>query len=224
MKKALSEYKTVVVDMDGTLYFRFPVRFCMAMALALRYLFRPARLRELFVLRDYRKLRKERAYADSVDFDDRQVAVLSERYGIEPDEVNAIISRWMQERPLPFVRRFRDRQLIALIERLKQGGARIVVYSDYPVADKMVALGLCADYQFFSGDEEVGCMKPDAKGLIEIFKITGTQARNALFIGDRYLKDGLCAEAAGADFIILSSGKLRRKLNRHSSLYKTGAR
>ena len=55
-------------------------------------------------------------------------------------------------------------------------------------------------------------MKPDKSGLERILAITGFDPCEALFIGDRYEKDGKCAESTGIDYIILPQNYfIRRK-------------
>ena len=163
----------------------------------------------LCILKDFRKLREKRELADENDFEQKQYDFLGKQYGVSSEKVKAVVTDWMHTRPLKFVDRYRDKNLIELMNRLKEDGTKIIVYSDYPVSDKAAVIGLNTDYQFYSGDAEISCMKPDPKGLARIVELTGSDVQETLFIGDRYEKDGLCAAALGMDYVILdgSAGK-----------------
>jgi len=69
---------------------------------------------------------------------------------------------------------------------------------------------LTVDYFFSADDAAIQCLKPDVQGLKNILRITGEAAESSLFIGDRYEKDGKCADNAGMDYIILDANPLLR--------------
>jgi len=192
MQKELCEYRLVILDMDGTLYYQFPLRFFMFIELTFYYFVHIRKMAELFTLRRYRK---------------------NYESGILEKET-PIIEYWMQEKPLRYITLFRDGKLLRLIRQLQEQGAKIAVYSDYPVQKKIEALsGLTADYSFCATDTAIQCLKPDAQGLKNILRITGETAENSLFIGDRYEKDGKCAENAGVDYIILENNPMMRNVS-----------
>ncbi|MBQ1193510.1 MAG: HAD family hydrolase, partial [Lachnospiraceae bacterium] len=107
----------------------------------------------------------------------------------------------------------KDEVLAGIIDDLKNDkkDIKIVIYSDYPVENKLKSLGIEADYLFTSGDEEIGCMKPDPKGLKVILNKLQISNLEAIMIGDRYEKDGEAAAANDMDYIIVSSDKKERK-------------
>lgn len=218
MQKQPDEYRMALLDMDGTLYFQLPVRVFMALAMARYYVFRPKKWKELFVLRSYRRLRECRAFTEQENFIERQFMYLSKIYKMPVEVVCDLINNWMQQRPLKYIRRFRDKKLLSIINRLHENGAKIIIYSDYPVIDKAEAVGVPADNMFYAGDKIIGCMKPDPKGVFSILEQAGIAPNEVIFIGDRYEKDGLCAQYAGVDFILLKKGKIARKLTRYSGL------
>ena len=192
LRKKLCEYRLIIIDMDGTLYYQAPLRFCMCIELMLYYAVHMRRIAELFMLYRYRQ-----SYESGV-----------------LEKGNYIIEYWMQEKPLRLISLFRDRKLLSLILRLQEQGAKITIYSDYPVQKKLTALsGLTVDYAFCAIDPVIRCLKPDPAGLKNILSIVGEEANNSLFIGDRYKKDGKCAEDAGVDYIILDNNPLLRKIN-----------
>jgi HAD superfamily hydrolase (TIGR01549 family) len=191
LHKKLHEYRAVLLDMDGTLYYQLPVRICMAFALAAYYTIHLKKLTDLFALAAFRK-----------SYDKGFLA-----------KGNAVIDYWMQEKPLKYIRMFRDKKLLELVQRLKNNGAVIAVYSDYPVTKKIDALRpFTADFAFCASDPAVQCLKPDTKGLKHIVETLGKPVEDTVFIGDRYEKDGRCAEGVGMDYIILDTWPLLRNI------------
>lgn len=215
MHKKLTEYRAVILDMDGTLYSQPALRFLMAAALSGYYLFHPFRIKELFILKQYRQVREHwKGSATASDsLDAAQYLFTAEQMKAAPELVERVVTRWMQEYPLTFIKRCRDKKLAALIGQLRKKGMIIVVYSDYPAKEKLAALSLETDFVFCAADKEINCMKPDPKGMHAILHSLGLSAEEALMIGDRYEKDGLSAENAGMDFLILP-----RQINRRNKL------
>ncbi|GHU97752.1 hypothetical protein FACS189483_04640 [Spirochaetia bacterium] len=180
--KSLQEYRLIILDMDGTLYYQFPLRICMCIELLLYYILHINRITELFMLRRFRK-----SYESGI-----------------LEEGNSAVTYWMQEKPLRYITLFRDKKLLYLIRQLRERGARITVYSDYPAQRKIGALpDFTADYCFCAADTVIQCLKPETQGLKNIVRIIGEPVENSIFIGDRYEKDGKCAEGLGMDYIIL---------------------
>lgn len=186
-KKPISDYKALILDMDGTLYHQLPVRIGMAKELFFYYLFRLNRISELLAIYKYRKN--------------------YERGQLQTPDDNIIY--WMEKRPKKYIHFYRNKNLIALAEEMQKQGAKIVVYSDYPLEEKLDALSpFKPDYYFSANDADIQCLKPDPKGLLHIINIVDIPKEDILFIGDRYEKDGLCAEGAGIDYMIVGA---RRK-------------
>ena len=195
LNKRLSEYKIIILDMDGTLYYQIPLRFCMFFELMLYYIFHFSRINELFMLYKFRK-----------SYDKGFI-----------EQENYVIKYWMQEKPLKYISLFRDKKLLRLMGDLQKGGAKIAIYSDYPVKQKIKSFpDFSVKYFFCASDEIIQCLKPDPKGLKNILYKFGEKAENCLFIGDRYEKDGKCAEDAGTDYIILDKIPFMRNI----SLYR----
>jgi HAD superfamily hydrolase (TIGR01549 family) len=189
--KKLYEYRAIILDMDGTLYYHFPLKICMAFELLCYYTAHINQFKDLIRLIMFR---------------------ISREAGIISDE-DSVIDYWMQEKPLKFIRLFKDKRLLGLMQYLHSQGIKIAVYSDYPVDKKIEALQpFNVDFSFHAADSAIQCLKPDVKGLKYIVKVIKEPVENILFIGDRYDKDGKCAESIGMDYIILYSDLLRRNL------------
>lgn len=193
LKKPLSAYSAVILDMDGTLYFQAPVRFFVLLDMLLHFW----SIREFLIIQKYRKL-YERGLTDH------------ERFAKLPSDAPHIVNKWMLLRPMKYVRKFRDRALLSLIKTLHSKNIRIIVYSDYPLKNKLEATDLEPDFAYYAGDEIISCQKPDPKGLLNIIADLGEKPENIAFIGDRYEKDGLCADNAGVDCVILPKSVRRR--------------
>jgi len=198
-----SNKRATILDLDGTLYYQMPVRLCMALLLALQC-FLPSGLRTLRLILAARKL-----YEQSLGETER-ISVLAERFHIGVEAVQTMINEWMVEKPLPFVRLFRDRRLIADMEWARQHGIMLIVLSDYPVAEKLTALGFRPDSAYSA--QELGCLKPCPDGLLRVLKDLGLTPQDCLLIGDRVDKDGRLAENIGMDYVILPRNYFKRRL------------
>ena len=159
--------------------------------------------KEILLVRNYRKL-----YASGVKHLE-SCSCLAHEYHLHTNQVGEIIRKWMVERPLPFLRRFRDIRLLSLLENYRILGIKQIVYSDYPVTDKLEAIGFAPDAAYSA--DNVGCLKPSPDGLLYILKENGLSAENCLFIGDKFEKDGKCAKSIGMDYYILPQSKQKRK-------------
>jgi HAD superfamily hydrolase (TIGR01549 family) len=194
LRKKLQEYRLIIFDMDGTLYYQFPLRLCMCVELIGYYILHIYKITELLTLSKFRKLYEK--------------GILGKG--------NTVVTHWMQERPLRYIALFQDKKLLHLIRSLQEQGVKIAVYSDYPVEQKIRVLhDLAIDHYFCASDTVIHCLKPDPRGLKNIVRITGESIENSLFIGDRYEKDGKCAENAGMDYIILDKNPLSRNISLH---------
>lgn len=163
----------------------------------------PLGWKDIFLVRDYRKL-----YVGGLSHLER-CSTLAHQYGIPIYRAEHIVHDWMVKRSLPFVYRFRDKKLLSLLKDIGKHSTKIIVYSDYPVVSKLEALGLMPDAAYSS--EDVNCMKPMPDGLLDILKKNGVSVSKCIFIGDRFEKDGKCAENIGMDYCILPQGKFKRK-------------
>ncbi len=198
--KNFFDYKAWILDFDGTLFYQLPMRICMAAWLVLYYLPRPHRWKEIFMLREYRRLREKLFAADSKNSHQLQLENLSLRYNMSVQKILAVIQYWMTEKPKFFIKIFQRKKLIAAIQSAKLRGITIVIYSDNPVAEKIQALDFVPNFTFWSDDDLIKCMKPNADGLKNIVKLLNLNREEILYIGDRDDRDGLCAKNAGVDY------------------------
>lgn len=223
-KNNIMEYDVFIFDLDGTLYYQKPFRRKMLFVLLWHVLAHPMSIKDLFLIKTYRQVREQwekyekeafsRApFETKMSLDERQYAYVAAQKGVEPERVKCAVELFMLEMPLRVLPPYRDEILGGLVKRLKKEEKTVVIYSDYPVEDKLKCLGIEADACYTSGDEAIGCMKPDPKGIQVILSAFGCSSADAVMIGDRYEKDGAAAERSGVDYIIADcSEKERRKL------------
>lgn len=219
-KSSLSEYRAVIFDLDGTLYYQKPFRIRMLFYLLGHMLRHPSSVGDIFLIKRYREVREKwETYEQTVSFpadlslEDRQYEFVAGEKKVSPKRVEEAVRFYMQEVPLTLLPAYKDAILAETIELLKKKGISIVVYSDYPVEEKLRALGIKADLCFTSADGQIDCMKPDPKGLKVILETLSLNAEDAVMVGDRYEKDGLAAIGNQMDYIIVpSSIKEREKM------------
>ncbi len=218
--KKIGEYKAVIFDMDGTLYFQNKMTMMMAGQLAGYYLFHFWKIKDLFLIKKFRevrenwdKLMQESHRGESMQdrLDEVQYQYVGNMLHVPATYVKKVVEEWMYKRPLSLLPECRDEAIVDFMNVIREKNIRIIVYSDYPARDKLKALSISADQVFSALDEEIMSLKPDPKGLSVILKQTGYQASEVIMIGDRMSKDGQAAMNAGIDYIILDKGITARE-------------
>lgn len=209
--KRIEDYGAYIVDVDGTLYFKRPMQLRMAMQLVLYYVFHLFKVKELLLLHDYRKMRDKDEISDKEGFENIIIAELSEKYGFPEKKTAGIIEKWILKKPIDILYECRDKRLIAFLNEQKNTGKKIYIYSDYPAVDKCTALGIKADGIYWPDKTRITVLKPSPQGINFIINENGLDKSDVLFIGDRYEKDGKCAENGGVDFLILNGSSQKRK-------------
>lgn len=215
--KSLSEYRAVIFDLDGTLYFQTKLRLMMACRLGGYYCTHFWRLKELLILKRFREVREHwesiAVERTTVPLDEAQYCHVAAEMKLAPNRVRRVVEEWMYEKPLELLMECRDEALVDLLNVIREQNIPIFIYSDYPVTDKLKALDLQADRIYSALDAEIMSLKPDPKGLQTILSQNHFQPSEILMIGDRMSKDGQAAINAGVDYIILDqSATAREKL------------
>jgi HAD superfamily hydrolase (TIGR01509 family) len=213
MNDSLSLPAAMLFDLDGTLYAQPPVRVLMAMELAALPLRSGsvARSRRTWaILRAFRRIREEmRDWPCDGCLEERQYGAVASRLGVSPDAVRRAVEEWMFTRPLRYLRPARRPGLRSLLVDLQRKGVRLGVFSDYPVDDKLSAMGL---KEFFSvrlcaTDPDINAFKPNPRGYLEAARRWGLQPADVLYVGDRPEIDAAGARAAGMPCVIISRGR-----------------
>ena len=92
------------------------------------------------------------------------------------------------------------------LQTLQEKGIAYAFYSDYPLKDKLEAMGIPGADAYSSEDAHINRMKPDPAGLEHIRNKYAVEPSSCLMIGDRFEKDGQCAASAGMRCLILDQG------------------
>jgi putative hydrolase of the HAD superfamily len=194
----------VVFDVDGTLYRQRPLRLKMARDILLHTLLKRD-LNAIAVLARYRRIRERLGDEEAIDFERALIAQTAAATANSPDQVRAIVSEWVEQRPLKYLAACRYPNLLRLFAGLRRSGKTIGILSDYPAKAKLEALGLSARHVVFAGDEGIGLLKPHPRGLESLIAAAGAKPHETVVIGDRIDRDGLVARRAGAEALIRSS-------------------
>jgi HAD superfamily hydrolase (TIGR01549 family) len=217
-----------LLDVDGTLYHQPLLRLFMLGEL----LASPIRLCSfrrawsiIRIISAFRKVREELRLVTpgSVCLQELQFELTASRTGVSCEEAAAVIDEWIFTRPLKYLRVCRRAGLAAAIDDLQAAGIRLGVFSDYPVFDKLRALGV--EHRFSpclsATDPEVNAFKPDPKGFLYACDIFGLQPAEVVYVGDRPDVDAEGAVAAGLSCVIISSGLPAVRKRGRVGAYKT---
>ncbi len=194
--------RAVVFDLDGTLYVQPPLRRRMLVELALAPLSGP--LRALRTTRLLKAFRREREHLRELGRPNEALEALqyerpAARLGAPPAELRAAVKDWMFERPLRHLAPCARPALPESLRRLQAAGLKLGVFSDYPVAQKLAALGV-ADFfpvQLDATDARINAFKPHPAGFQVAAELLGVRPAEVLYVGDRLDVDVGGARAAG---------------------------
>ncbi len=196
--KAPTDYAAYLFDVDGTLYAQRPLRLRMAVRMAAFALRHPGKLGDLRLVMQYRRLREQ---DDLRELSTEALAdALADRRGLPHDRVRAAVQRWLFAEPLALLPRCAYRDVLEFLQTAAARGAVVAIYSDYPAADKLVALGVRADFVFCADDPQIAAQKPDRRAMAHILTTLGLPADGVLYVGDRAEKDGRAAALIGMPY------------------------
>lgn len=195
----------VCFDVDGTLYDQHKLRLFMLREMFMEVL-QTRNVNFIRVLKIYRSLR-EKAIIYPNNFEQILISETANLTGCSKDIVKNIIIEWIHIRPLRYLDKCRYAGVMDLFSTLKSHGKNIGIFSDYPAENKIISLGLTADYIVSAGDTDTPRLKPDPQGLLNIMRRSGSESANTLLIGDRPERDGEAARKAGTYVLIRSTKK-----------------
>lgn len=203
-----SPIRGVLFDVDGTLYYQAPVRIAVVSLLLIQHVFTPGRLpRLLQIVSKYRRA-QESLRKDAVhDPWNAQLMRTALSTGASPSEVLHVVQEWFETKPLPMISVFRRRGLIEVLQSMRQDGLVVGVFSDYPAAKKLEALGVSHLVATIvsASDPGVYGFKPVTNGFAVAAEKMGLRPEQIIYIGDRPEVDGLGAKEAGMQTAILRS-------------------
>jgi putative hydrolase of the HAD superfamily len=196
------DIRLVAFDVDGTLYRQRPLRLRMGRDMVIHTIAKCDR-NAIRVVGAYRRIRERLGAEEVEEFERVLIAETAEATSISPEKVHAIVSEWIETRPLRYLRSCLFSGVPQLFAGLQRAGKKIGIFSDYPAREKLAAMGLAAHHVVAASD--VGLLKPHARGLQTLMASAGTTAHETLFIGDRADRDGAAGRRAGVRILIRSS-------------------
>jgi putative hydrolase of the HAD superfamily len=196
------DIRLVAFDVDGTLYRQSLLRLRMGRDMVLHTVAK-CDLNAISVISAYRRIRERLAAEEVLDFDRVLIAETAKATSMSLERVHALVSEWIETRPLRYLRSCLFSGVPQLFAGLQRAGKRIGIFSDYPATEKLAAMGLAAHHVVAASD--VGLLKPHARGLQSLMAAASASARETLFIGDRADRDGVAGQRAGVRILIKSS-------------------
>lgn len=214
--------RAVLFDVDGTLYRQGPLRLRMALELAVL----PWTARSLRAARAvwrrvacFRRVREElRALGRPTEpLATLQYEEPARRLGDDPAAVRATIEEWMHRRPLCHLERHRRPGLVDVMDDLQARGLERGVFSDYPPAAKLEALGVADRFSVVvcATDPEVNAFKPHPRGFEHACTRWGLAPEEVLYVGDRADTDEAGARGAGMPACLVGHGfeRVRKRID-----------
>jgi putative hydrolase of the HAD superfamily len=196
--------RAVLLDVDGTLYDQNFLRLLMACELCLLLLTKRSCRSVLKTWRTIAYFRAVRENLRSLGNPEGCLARLqyletAEQTGEEPAVIESVVSEWLYQRPLKYLRCCRRPGIEELLAFLAQHNLQVGVFSDYPVVDKLKALGLAErmSVALCALDPAINAFKPHPKGFLHACAIWGLCPEEVLYIGDRAEVDAVGAARAG---------------------------
>ena len=204
--------RAVLFDLDGTLYGQLPVRALMGLELLSLVVekrsFRAA-WRVWTAIAVFRRVREDFRVASSANgsLAELQYVETARRAHLDQREIEQWVAEWIFRRPLKYLRLGRRTGLRTFLRFLEDRGIRAGVLSDYPVADKLRALGLADRFSVLicATDPEVNAFKPHPAGFLRACDLWGLSPPEVLYVGDRPDTDAAGAAAAGMPCAIVST-------------------
>ena len=196
--------RAVLFDVDGTLYHQEPLRLLMAGELGAGAWVRHAPWNVPRLWRMLSVFRRVREELRGLGRPDEPLARLqytraAERAGVPVNEMEAAVEEWIYKRPLKYLPRVVRSGMGEVLSGLNARGLQVGAFSDYPVSDKLDAMGLRAavSLELDATAESVNAFKPHPRGLEVACQRWGMSPSDVLYVGDRAEVDAKGAAALG---------------------------
>lgn len=178
----------------------------------LRYLIQhPARYKEILTIYHFRKEREKRPGICSNNLQAEQYEWCAAKMNLPVEKVKQVVDKWIFKQPLQYLSNCIYENVPRLFDTLEKYNIKKAIYSDYEAGEKLAVLQLKADITIASTDAAINCFKPQPKAIYYICEALNIARSNCLFIGDRYSRDGKCAENAAIPYIILPEDPVFKK-------------
>jgi HAD superfamily hydrolase (TIGR01549 family) len=172
-------------------------------------------------LRAFRCVREELRHlgAPEVSLATLQYAEAARRAGEDQAYLERVVTEWIYQRPLKYLRLCKRSGLDGFLTFLDRRDIRVGMFSDYPVDDKLQALGLAGrmSLTLCATDPAINAFKPHPKGFLHACALWGVSPQEVLYVGDRLEVDALGAAQAGMACALLGQGN-SRWASRHTAV------
>ena len=196
--------RAVLFDVDGTLYHQRSLRLLMARELGIAPWFQgaPTHVPRLWrALSAFRRVREELRTLGRPDepLVRLQYTRAAERAGVSVSQMEAMVTEWVYQRPLKHLPRVVRAGMAEVLEELDARGVRLGAFSDYPVAEKLDAMGLRArmSLELDATAADINAFKPHPRGFEIACAGWGLRPEQVLYVGDRVDVDARAAAHAG---------------------------
>jgi putative hydrolase of the HAD superfamily len=204
--------RAVLFDVDGTLYHQQPLRLLMAGELGTVPWIHQAPWHVPRLWRMLSAFRRVREELRALGLPEQPLARLqydmaAAEAGVPAAAMEAAVEEWIYRRPLKYLPRVARRGMADVLASLAGRGLSVGVFSDYPVADKLQALGIgqAMTVALEATAPEVNAFKPHPRGLVLACERWGLAPSEVVYVGDRFDVDGESALRAGMRCVIVSS-------------------
>lgn len=197
---SLKGIKTVVFDLDGTLYDKHGLAHRMVRRL---WWCLPLLMSERLARRNAHEVQ----YSSGEAFFHAFFTAMARGHWWSP----AIAEKWYNHVYLPAMVRLiakhhpARKEALELLDECKARGLKTAIYSDYGcVTDKLEALGIDpSQFALIVSAPELGALKPSKPCAQRVLELLDAEPETTLFVGDRDEKDGESARSVGAKFLLV---------------------
>lgn len=200
-KNVLSGVRTVVLDLDGTLYDKSGLASRMVRRL---WWCLPLLAAERLARRNMHYVQ----YASEDEFFGAFFAHMSRGHWWTRN----MAATWYHTVYMPtmirLIRKYHHPrpEVMALVEEARAKGLQLAIYSDYGcVVEKLEALHIDPkQFDLLVSAPQLGALKPSEPCARRVLELLDAKPETTLFVGDRDDKDGASARAVGAKFLLVS--------------------
>ncbi len=210
ISNSFKNIQLVIFDLDGTLYDQRKLRRRLYFLFIFNLFLGKINLLDLKIVAEFRRQREKHKGYSSPSLEEDQYSWCLEKTRVPVKKIRETIEKLMFNIPLGLLKKVLYPQTISFIDLLRKNEIKTAVYSDYPVTEKLLAIGIKADKTFCSTHRNIAQLKPSKKGPVEICKAFGCDTDKAIYIGDREDTDGESARMAGISFIKVHSNQARK--------------
>jgi putative hydrolase of the HAD superfamily len=207
---SLKNIQLVVFDLDGTLYDQRKLRRRLYFLFLFNLFLGKIDIPDLRIVAEFRKQREKHKGCSSASLEEDQFGWCVEKTGMPVKKIKETVEKLMFNLPLRLLKKALYPNVVSFIDLLRQNAIKTAVYSDYPVVEKLSALGIKVDRTFCSTHKNIAQLKPSKKGLDTICEVFKCDTNKAVYIGDREDTDGESARMAGVSFIKVHSKQARK--------------